>query len=160
MILRLDIIRESENSTLSTLSIDGEFFCYVLEDGYNFPKIKGETRIPHGVNKIITRKEGKFFNRYNARYEHPFSLHLMDVVNFSQVLIHIGNTIIDTRGCLLVGMSWGKDRTTGDYIIRRSTDAYKTLFGIISQAVADGECWIIVDRSCSDYEKQDAILDY
>lgn len=47
---------------------------------------------------------------------------VMDVPNRTRILIHKGNTIKDTEGCILVGMTWAPP-----FGIAESTVAFSTL---------------------------------
>lgn len=90
----------SKKSTIGELSIDGEFFCYTLEDVLRDVKIYGETCIPYGRYKVIINK--------SARFGIMMPL-LIDVPGFEGVRIHAGNTDADTHGCILVGVTKSKD---------------------------------------------------
>lgn len=92
-------------ATLSLVSIDGKFQCFGLEDRYREVKVDGETRIPAGLYNIGIRDVGGFHGRYSARYHgiHKGMLQVIDVPNFEYILIHVGNTSLDTAGCLLLG---------------------------------------------------------
>jgi hypothetical protein len=157
MKLLVKILKETEDSTLSELHIDGVFECYILEDGYNKEKVYGETRIAHGVYPIEPRKAGKFYNKYKVRYNHNHSLWIRYVVNYGYVLIHIGNTVIDTHGCLLTGQKYNTD-DEGDYRLTHSTVAYKKVYNKLTQAWQKKEKVVIaVDRSDSVFEEQEPI---
>ena len=88
--------------TIGDLYVDGVFFCNVLEDkvrdlnkdGECEEKIWGETAIPYGTYKICMMMSPKF-KKVLPR--------LMNIKGFEGVLIHPGNTALDTHGCLLVG---------------------------------------------------------
>jgi len=137
--MTIDIIQldETPDSTASRLLIDGEFVCFVLEDGYREVKVPSETRIPAGSYPLRQRFYGGFYEKYKKRYGHAYSLEIISIRNFSDVLIHIGNWIRDTRGCLLVGMDLSLSRR--DYCLKRSKVAYLKLYDIIAPAFARGD---------------------
>ena len=82
--------------------------CFSLEDQWQPAgrKIPGETRIPAGIYPLRVRAHGGFHTRYAERFgpAHRGMLEICDVPNFTDILIHCGNTNADTAGCLLVGM--------------------------------------------------------
>lgn len=80
--------------TKGILLANGEFECYTLEDEIRAVKIYGETAIPEGTFQIVT-KVSPHFNKTLP--------HLLDVPGFTDILIHSGNTVKDTKGCILVG---------------------------------------------------------
>ena len=81
--------------TLGELSIDGQHFCYTVEDTVRDVKIHGKTAIPYGRYKVILNMSNRF------KVVMPL---LLDVPNYEVVRIHSGNTAADTEGCLIVGM--------------------------------------------------------
>lgn len=140
-------IAESKDSTFSQMRIDGQHFCFVVEDGYRKEKVAGQTRIPDGRYKIAKRTVGGFFAKYRQRFGHAFAIEILDVPGFKDILIHTGNTDGDTRGCLLVGDIAG--RTGINYAIAPgwSTPAYKRLYDVVESAFAAGqEVWIALAR--------------
>ena len=60
---------------------------------------------------------------------------LCDGPRVKYVYIHIGNTPIDTLGCLLTGFS----ANTNSSSISESTNAYKKIYPIISKAILRGK---------------------
>ena len=130
-------IAETANSTLSKLEIGGEFICFALEDGYRATKIAGETRIPVGSYKIKPYRAGKFFARYRELWGHDFVAWLEKVPGFYAILIHAGNTVEDTRGCILVGMQ-AQYVAGGNFIVLQSRDAYQRLYKRMETALLDG----------------------
>ena len=91
--------------TIGRLYVDGILFSNTLEPTVRDVnkngkfdngeiKIKGKTAIPYGVYRIIYNWSPKF-GRNLPR--------LLDVPNFEGVLIHPGNSVKDTAGCILVG---------------------------------------------------------
>ena len=112
----------TEKSTISDLSIDGKFYCYVLEDkvrGAQEPKIYGKTAIPAGTYQVIVNMS----NRFGVLM--PLYL---DVQGFSGVRLHYGNSDVDTDGCSLVGMTKSHD------FIGESRKAYALVFPVIKKA--------------------------
>lgn len=131
MNLLLERIQLDPDVTIGTLSVDGDWRCWTLEDAVReVPgkpvadwKIKGQTAIPRGTYAVqITQ---------SARFGRPLPL-LIGVDGFTGVRIHPGNTAIDTEGCILVGL----DRFAKS--IGRSRAAFDPLFIEIRQALAHG----------------------
>ena len=98
--------------TPGSLFIDGDFFCFTLEDLNREEagepvaawKVKGETAIPAGSYEVLRT----FSNRFQRDM-----LQLMDVPGFEGIRIHSGNTNADTEGCILVGQE-----INGEFLIR------------------------------------------
>lgn len=74
------------------------FFCYSIEDAQRTTKIHGQTCIPLGDYPLGTRMSPKF----SPRLGHDM-IWVMDVPDYQFILIHTGNTISDTEGCLIIG---------------------------------------------------------
>ena len=72
------------------------FVCNTLEPKLRKEKIKGCTAIPEGTYKVKYQYSPKFGK------DMPF---LQGVPNFTGVMLHIGNSLKDTEGCILVGQS-------------------------------------------------------
>jgi hypothetical protein len=84
----------TEKSTIGRMFIDGNFFCYTLEDKVRDVKIPKVTAIPTGTYKVSQTVSNRFKKLMPL---------LHDVPNFSGVRIHAGNKATDTDGCILVG---------------------------------------------------------
>ncbi len=126
-----------KDETIGGLYLE-EFECYVLEDLPRFFKIFGRTRIPEGKYEIKLRFFGEHYKKYCKRFNenHPM-LQLMDVPNYTNVLIHIGNSHLDTAGCLLLGESYYK--AGKNYFLRNSTKAYLAFHKKIVPVLLKGE---------------------
>lgn len=126
------------NSTASQMFVDGKLICFVIEDGMRETKIPGETRIPGGRYLLAKRTHGGFFQKYRQNHRHDFAIEVLNVPNFKDILIHIGNTALDTRGCLLVnsGIMIGNK---GEYSGIESTTAYLSFYAMIRTAFNRGE---------------------
>ena len=134
-------ILSDDDATLSTVSIDGQFQCFGLEDEYREFKVPGETRIPAGFYHVGIRDVGGFDGRYRRKFPdfHQGMLQVMDVPGFDYILIHIGNTDENTAGCLLVGQG---ANTAGELTITSSTTAYKKLYQEVISAAKQGQLTI------------------
>ncbi len=139
-------IGTTPGSTASQMFVDNKPFCFVVEDGYRDVKIAGETRIPPGRYQVRKHHTGRFFDKYKREFGHDFAIHITNVPGFEWILIHIGNTPVDTRGCLLVNGGIGLDRE-GNYSGILSTVTYKSLYEKVAAAFSKGEeVWIEVYR--------------
>lgn len=105
MVLKLVRYSSGKEDTLGKLYINEEFYGYTLEDQYHETKVPNDTRIPAGEYEILFRKVGGMNDTYSFKYKdiHKGMLWLQNVKGFEYVLIHIGNTEADTKGCILVG---------------------------------------------------------
>lgn len=111
---KIKVIRDSftDISTQGKLYLNDEYICETLEDkcrdlnhdgdlnDKGEQKVYGQTAIPCGIYKVIITKSPHF------KMNTP---RLVDVENYSGVLIHPGNWVTDTLGCILVGFQRGKD---------------------------------------------------
>lgn len=90
----------TNSSTGGTLAIDGDFFCFTLEDKdrelekYPDKKVYGQTAIPRGVYPVTID--------FSPKYQRNMP-HILDVPGFKGIRIHSGNTHEDTEGCILLG---------------------------------------------------------
>ena len=130
--MKLEIKREPSTNvcTIGTMTINGRFQCYTLEDVVRDQKIPGETAIPSGVYKVIIT--------YSNRFKRDLPL-LVNVENFSGVRIHPGNTAADTEGCILVGQSRAASS------VQMSRTAFDALYSkLLTAWASQDEIWLKV----------------
>lgn len=146
MSLELLVVRFSSSSS-STLGIVSEispgkrFLGYTLEDPYREEKVPGITRIPEGRYRLAMKHSGRFFAIYSERWEwHRGVVELLEVPDFSAVLIHAGNTAEDTRGCLLVGAGQNAKPDGGGSLVS-SRVGYERFYRAIAEAVERGDAF-------------------
>lgn len=147
--MRLEIERrwKKETYTIGRLYVDGVYFCNTLEDKsrglkqtdstffIKQRKVYGETAIPTGTYKVAMNVTSP---KYAAvawywqlcRGKMP---RLLDVPGFEGILIHPGNTALDTLGCILVG----KNTKVGQ--LTESKAVFKALYKEMQKAVDEGE---------------------
>lgn len=94
--MRLDLTRLEidKDATIGELRIDGQWFCWTLEDLVRAAKIKHQTAIPAGRYKVIINHSNRF------KQQMPL---VVGVNGFEGIRIHPGNDAEDTSGCILVG---------------------------------------------------------
>lgn len=135
----LELLRRSytDNATEGDLYIDGEFFCYTLEDTVREgPKVYGKTAIPEGRYRVTVTYSPKFKRRLPL---------LHDVPNYTGIRMHRGNSAKDTLGCPLVG----DDPTTlRDNWVGESRPAEERLTALLEATLDSGEeVWIEVHNA-------------
>lgn len=100
MNLQLDLIRQpsANGCTIGQLSINGKFFCYTLEDVVRptGQHVADQTAIAAGTYPVTLSVSPRL------RILTP---RLGGAVAGRGVLVHVGNSAADTRGCILVGYS-------------------------------------------------------
>ena len=146
--MKLTLIRtyKSPQYTIGKLYIDGTYFCDTLEDpdrGLNDSlslqeiqklKVYGDTAIPIGTYKFnIDVISPKFKNRVWAKPCGGKLPRLENVKGYEGVLIHVGNTVKDTLGCILVG----QNKVKGQVI--NSTNTFLELYKKIKKAYNNKE---------------------
>ena len=126
----------SRTCTLGSLYCDDALLMFTLEDVVrpDGAKIYGETAIPAGTYRV-TLEKSKRFGRLMP-YVH-------DVENFSGILFHWGNTAVDTKGCILVGLSRNADH------LYHSRVAFDALFAKLDAVLSAGESVSLTIEDCS-----------
>lgn len=124
--MELKVFRKifSNTSTIGELHVNGNFFCYTLEDKDRGlvktqplteiaqKKLFGQTAIPLGKYDVALTYSNRF-GKYMPQ--------VLNVPAFEGIRIHPGNKAVDTLGCLLVGMKMGED------LVSDSRTAYNAL---------------------------------
>lgn len=104
--------------------IDGEKFCFTLEDAAREIKIPKQTAIPYGSYEVITN--------YSDRFKKVMPL-LLNVPGFEGVRIHNGNTDKDTEGCILLGYTKQKN------FIGNSKTAFSDFMKLLTKGLKQGK---------------------
>jgi hypothetical protein len=102
MYLQLYRVRFYTTHTIGQLYIDGELFCFTLEDVVREEKIPNETAIPTGTYEVVLETSPKFG---------PETVTVKNVPGFTGIRIHAGNTADDTEGCIILGYKLAPNNT-------------------------------------------------
>jgi hypothetical protein len=138
---------KKQGYTISNLTIDGKWFCNILEDTdrglddsmsiAEIRKLKKPsiTAIPRGtyevtLDVISPRFCTKPFYKQVCNSKLP---RLLNVKGFEGILIHAGNTDKDSAGCLLVGLNTVKGKVTS------SQDTFTKLYKALKEGRDRGE---------------------
>ena len=147
MKLRLERRWPKLTYTIGVLFIDGLRYCETLEDrdrGLKFTdhpdrikarKVAGETAIPTGTYQVsMTTLSPKYASV--AWYQQLCGgkmPRLLAVPGFDGILIHPGNSALDTKGCILVG------RNTKVGQLTDSRACFKEVYKRMKEAADEGE---------------------
>ena len=143
----IDRAWKKDTYTISRLFIDGVRFCDALEDRDRglqssdaintilSKKVYGETAIPRGEYEVtlsIVSPKYASVTWYNKLCGGKMP-RLLNVPGFEGILIHPGNTALDTYGCILVGRNTVKGKLT------QSRDTFERLYKLMLAAHNRGE---------------------
>lgn len=130
---------KTDNGVAGFISIDGMFECYTLElpDKDNQRKV---SCIPIGKYEILERKEPTDMTmRYREKYGwFNFHLCLQKVKDRSGIYIHVGNTIKDSYGCILLGQ-----QINTELFLSSSRKAFNAFYNKVTSALKQDEKVII-----------------
>jgi hypothetical protein len=88
---------KTNRGTFGVFLVEGKLLCFTLERPFLYNR-KNESCIPPGT----------YHCTYHAgESKEGYLLH--GVPNRSEIMIHVGNTLSDTAGCILLGRSLGMD---------------------------------------------------
>lgn len=145
--MNVKIFRTSSSSsgTAGILSVDGAPLCDTLEPpasglrstaaeaAIRSAKARGLRAIPLGRYLCTLSPSPRFSGKKFYKGLGGLLPRLHAVPCFDGVLIHCGNTVADTAGCILVG------RSVGRFVLGDSRKTYRKLFRLMSTAAAAGQ---------------------
>ena len=145
----------SEGGTLGCLSLvevarakSPSFYCYTVEDDIRERKIKHETCIPASSYRLKLRAFGpNIYERYRKRWPlwHKEVFELENVPNYTDILIHCGNTEDHSSGCLIVGAQ-PSNINQKKLVVSSSRTTYKQLYTRIYNYVKRGDFYIHIQN--------------
>lgn len=136
MELRLERTWVTPRSIIGTLFVDGVRESVTLEPSLTTPVHPGFPAIPAGRYRVVLTPSERVQRGelWSPREDHALPL-LLDVPRRDGIRAHAGNKPEDTKGCLLVGATYGLD-----YI----TESRTTLIALLA-AIEQG---ILTGRGC------------
>lgn len=127
-IMKIEIKREifGKTYTAGTMNVDGKKLCDTLEphaiDWTKEEKTPGKTAIPAGTYKLEMCYSPKFKTRM------PY---IVGVPHFEGIMIHVGNSVRETRGCVLVG------ERTFPSVLTHSRNALNRLLELLDKRIGE-----------------------
>lgn len=142
MELTLHRVRFYDTRTTGQLYVDGDYFCFTLEDKMREVagqpvatwKVQNETAIPVGKYKVTLENSPRFGID---------TLTVNNVPGYSGIRMHPGNTEGDTDGCLILGY---KITDQGLIVPGTTRTAVADLKQKVKEGLASGEVWITIDN--------------
>ena len=127
--------------TLSRVYLDGKELHDLsgkqivgLEDEFRMIKVYGETRIPAGRYRMVISLSPKFKRNL---------IEILNVLGFSGIRWHSGNTEDETDGCLLVGNTFGYKSGKPAVFGGQSAGVEKFITELVQGFINAGfECWV------------------
>lgn len=130
-LIRVERFLRHPDCEIGRVYVRGEYFCFSIEDPARTTKIPGQTGIPDGTYPLGLRWSPKF----SRRYDHDM-IWVREVPGFEYILIHWGNTIDDTAGCLILGDKIGVVRHKDAVLNSRAT--YLRFYDRVVDAIKAG----------------------
>lgn len=138
---------KKDTYTIGNLYVNGKLFCNTLEDKdrglkntdplakIKTKKVYGETAIPTGTYKITLDVVSPKYAGVKWYYDlcQGKMPRIPNVPGFEGILIHPGNTALDTYGCILVGKNTVKGKVT------KSKETFADLYKQMKAAASKGE---------------------
>ena len=138
---------KKQGYTISNLTIDGKWFCNVLEDtdgglddSMSITEIKklkkpSITAIPRGTYEITLDVISPKYctNSFYKQVCNGKVPRLLNVKGFEGILIHAGNTDKDSTECLLVCINLERGK------VLKSQETFRKLYKMLSEAKLKGE---------------------
>lgn len=122
---RVDRWYNHPNGILGSFHRSDEMICFTLEPPLGIP----HPAIPDGDYPLIWE--------YSPRLK-VMTPRLADVPDREGILIHAGNRIQDTEGCILVGMGWQLLPDNNTLFLNKSRPARDLVYNLVKQDVTDG----------------------
>lgn len=128
---------KGDRNIIGDLHIDGEFFCFVLENEIRPDKVKvfGKTAIAAGQYKVELTMSNRF------KRVMPI---LLNVPMFTGVRLHGGNTSEDSHGCPLIAFNTDYKKIWGS--------AERSLTKLLKEH--DGDIYITIKNSFLSYDRE------
>ncbi len=119
--------------------------CYTIEDEYRDDKVIGQTRIPAGKYEIdFNKADTPLTLKYRAKFPFfTYHLEVKNVTNFKGIYIHIGNSDVDSMGCILLVDSVDNN-SVGVGSGGNSTIAFTRIYKLIAEAL-EGKDKVYID---------------
>ena len=147
--MKLRLIRKYKKETycIGNLYVDGVWFCNTCEDKdrglkqtdslyrISAVKVPAETAIPTGIYKVridIVSPKYSSVDWYKQLCDGKMP-RIMNVPGFEWILIHPGNSALDSSGCVLCGKNTVKGGLT------QSKETFKALYQKMKKAADNGE---------------------
>lgn len=118
MELNLYRIAEIDGASIGVLTAQGKRVCFTLEQPWR-DNARDVSCIPPGVYELELRQSPRFGLTYEVAA----------VPGRSHILFHAGNTVADTRGCILPGLQIGD--LNGQIAVLRSRWAMARLMELL-----------------------------
>ena len=119
----------TDKSTVGELFLQGERFCYTIEDTCRQKKLYGKTAIPSGRYEVIMD--------WSERHQKVMP-HILNVPGFTGIRFDVANTANDVLGCIGVGFRRDVD------IIYDSKKAHEALCKEILSRLENGPLFLSI----------------
>lgn len=142
MEVKVKRIARKQLYTIGKLYVNDEYICDTIEDTDRSltnkmtsaqvlkKKVKDKTAIPTGTYQLTLKIQSPKYSKkaYFKKYCNAMMPRILNIPGFEGVLIHTGNTQLDSAGCLIVGYN----KVVGKVV--DSVKAFEKLYPILKTA--------------------------